>query len=365
MSDLAAHTERGAADVAVGTSAMPPPVGAAHAGGRGIALLALVLALAAGAFSAYLWVYERVQHEDQRRDFAARLAEMESRVTDAGRDAQRAMAMQQEMAAKLGTLETRLAESLQQQSALEALAKDVSRNRDAWLIAEIEYTVRLANQQLLVAGNVPAALNALENVEQRMQRMEHPRYGALRRVLARDIERLRGLPVVDVYATGGRVDQVLAAVDGLPLAMDARAQPAARPVATSAELPLWRRVLQDFWKELRQLVSIRRVDGQDTALLVPEQTYFLRENLKLRLLGARVALLARDAKSYQADVRAALAALERYFDQQDTAVAAAAATLRKLQSAPVQVTVPELTETLEALRKLHETRAQAPAKAPK
>mgnify|MGYP003454573853 CR=1 FL=1 len=98
----------------------------------------------------------------------------------------------------------------------------------------------------------------------------------------------------------------------------------------------------------------------DAVLLAPEQAFFLRENLKLRLLGARVALLSRDAQSYQGDLRAALTALERHFDVSDRTVAATAATLRKLQAAQVQVDVPDLAETLEALRKLRPLRAKAP-----
>jgi uroporphyrin-3 C-methyltransferase len=185
----------------------------------------------------------------------------------------------------------------------------------------------------------------------------------LRRALVRDIERLKALPLVDVYGTGARLDDAIAAIDRLPLAMDARVRPdaeAATPVPAT-NLPAWERVVREAWRELRQLVRVQSSGAQDAALLAPEQTFFLRENLKLRLLGARIALLSRDGKSYQDDLQAALSALERHFDVRDSSVATTAAALRKLQAAQVQIDLPDLQETLEALRKLRLPRAKGSA----
>lgn len=326
------------------------------------AILALVLALAAVGFTGYQWVRDRGNDDALRRELAGRLADMEARNKDALLRTGQATAALKEAEIKLGMLEAKLAESQSQQIALETLYQELSRSRDEWTVAEIEQSVLLASQQLQIAGNVHAALIGMENAETRLKRMDQPRYGALRRVLSRDIERLKALPLIDVYGTSAKIDEVLAAIEKLPLAMDARARPEAS-VATPApaELPGWERLLRGIWQELRQLVRVQRVDRQDTGLLAPEQSFFLRENMKLRLLGARVALLARDTKSYQADLRTALTMLERHFDIRDSAVTTAAATLRKLQGAPVRVDAPDLTETLEVLRKLRVSRAKAPA----
>lgn len=326
-----------------------------------VAGLALVLALAAVGFSGYQWVRERGEDDALRRELAGRLAGVESRNKDAVQHAEQATAALKEAGTKLGVLEARLADSQSQQLALEALYQELSRSRDEWSIAEVEQSVLLASQQLQITGNVRAALIGLENAEARLQRMDQPRYGALRQVIARDIERLKSLPQIDVYGAGSRIDDVFSAIEKLPLAMDARVRPDARaPALIAADLPLWERVLREAWAEVRQLVRVQRADQQDVALLAPEQSFFLRENLKLRLLGARVALLSRDSKSFKADLGAALTLLERFFDVRDTAVTAALSTLRKLQEAPVQIDVPELTDTLEVLRKLRLSRAKAP-----
>jgi len=344
---------------AAAAAAVSPAATSAPAGSR-LPLLALIVAVAVALFSGYQWYRNRGEDDALRRELARRLAEMEIQNKEAaGRAAQAATALR-EAEVKLGVLEAKLAESQSQQIALETLYQELSRNRDEGAFADIEQSVLLASQQLQIAANVRAALIGLENAESRLQRMDQPRYAALRRSLARDIERLKGLPLVDIYGSSARLDDVIAAVDKLPLAMDAHAKPEKFAQAMpAADVPAWERVLGEIWQELRQLVRIQRSGVQDAALLAPEQAFFLRENLKLRLVGARVALLSRDTKSYQVDLRAALGMLEKHFEKGDTTVIATTGTLRKMQAAQVQVDIPDLAETLEALRKLRLPRGKS------
>lgn len=331
--------------------------------GSALSVLALIVALGAAGFTAYQWHQDRGEETVLRSELARRLADMETQNKDAAMRVQQAAQTLRDTEVKVGVLEAKIAESQNQQVALEALYQELSRNRDEWAFADIEQSVLMASQQLQVAANVRTALIGLENVEARLQHMDQPRYLALRRALAQDIERLKALPLVDVYGTSARLDDAIGAIDRLPLAMDARARPdavAAVP-APGAELPAWERVMREAWRELRQLVRVQSSDIQDAALLAPEQAFFLRENLKLRLLGARIALLSRDGKSYQGDLQAALTALERHFDVRDSGVAATATALRKLQAAQVQIDLPDLQETLGALRKLRVPRAKGSA----
>jgi uroporphyrin-3 C-methyltransferase len=341
-------------------AAVVSPAGTSSATGSRLPLFALIVAVAVALFSGYQWYRNRGEDDALRRELARRLAEMEIQNKEgASRAAQAATALR-EAEVKLGVLEAKLAESQSQQIALESLYQELSRNRDEGAFADIEQSVLLASQQLQIAANVRAALIGLENAESRLQRMDQPRYAALRRSLARDIERLKGLPLVDIYGSSARLDDVIAAVDKLPLAMDAHAKPEKFAQAVpAADVPAWERVLGEIWQELRQLVRIQRSGVQDAALLAPEQAFFLRENLKLRLVGARLALLSRDTKSYQVDLRAALVMLEKHFEKGDTTVIATTGTLRKMQSAQVQVDIPDLAETLEALRKLRLPRGKS------
>jgi uroporphyrin-3 C-methyltransferase len=351
--------ERTSADLA---SVKPGAAVSSARPGSALPVLALIVALGAAGFTAYQWYQDRGEETVLRSELARRLAGMETQNKEAALRVQQAAQALHDTEVKVGVLEAKLAESQNQQVALEALYQELSRNRDEWAFADIEQSVLLASQQLQIAANVRTALIGLENVEARLQRMDQPRYSALRRALTRDIERLKALPLVDVYGTGARLDDAIAAIDRLPLAMDARARPdAVAATAPAAEVPAWERVVREAWRELRQLVRVQSVDVQDAALLAPEQAFFLRENLKLRLLGARIALLSRDGKSYRDDLQAALSALQRHFDARDASVITTAAALRKLQTAQVQIDLPDLQETLEALRKLRVPRAKGSA----
>jgi uroporphyrin-3 C-methyltransferase len=154
-----------------------------------------------------------------------------------------------------------------------------------------------------------------------------------------------------------KLDQLIAAVDSLPLMQDAR--PQATAVAKRESDGFWERLFAELLGELKQLVRIQNVEGADPALLSPPQAFFLRENLKLRLLNARLALLARDETAYRSDVKVAATWLERYFDTRSQAAAAMAATLKQLGSGTVGASFPTIGESLAAVRGYKSVRQQA------
>jgi uroporphyrin-3 C-methyltransferase len=314
---------------------------------------ALWIAALALAFAAWQWYDGRGEAAALREETAAKLRD--GRLAAA--EAREAIAAVQ---AKLATLESRLADAQDQRIALDALYQELARNRDDWAYAEIEQSLFIANQQLALAGNVKAALAALQAADNRLRGMDRPQLVSLRKAINRDIERLKAAPHVDTLAISARLDALIAQVDRLPLAMEARPQPAEpRPEAPgAADASPWAR----FWTELRgdlsQLVRVERMDKADPALLAPSQAFFLRENLRLRLIGARLALLARDATSYKADLKAARDWLGRYYATRNNNVARALATLRNLHDAEVGIEAQEISATLEAMRNLRAARAR-------
>ena len=102
--------------------------------------------------------------------------------------------------------------------------------------------------------------------------------------------------------------------------------------------------------ELKQLVRVRRVDKTDLALVAPEQAWFLRENLKLRLLAARLAMLNRDEDSFRNDLAIAQDWVQRYFSPQDALTKSMLASLRDLAALPVAQQEADLTDSIKALR---------------
>ncbi|HKO88468.1 MAG TPA: fused uroporphyrinogen-III synthase HemD/membrane protein HemX [Burkholderiales bacterium] len=319
-----------------------------RAGNSSIALVLCGLAILAAAAG---WYDMRRQLNQTREQIARQVRDVSAEARDARLISQATQEAVREMQAKVGALDAKQAEAQSQQVALETLYQELSRNRDDWVLAEIEQTLTIASQQLQLAGNVQAALLALQSVDARLARSDRPQLLALRKAVARDIEKLRAAPNVDVTGMTLRVDQVIAQADSLPLLIDARAKEDA-PAVAQTDAPWWRRWPQGAWQELRQLVRVQRLDAVDQKLLSPEQRYFARENLKLRLLHGRIALLQRDQNAFRADMKAAEQILRGYFDPREKAVVTAAGTVAQLHEAAVNVDLPTISDSLAAIQNL-------------
>ena len=348
--------------ILAGDPAAAPVAGDTLPGARPSYLHPLVLVAAlACAVLAWQWYDSRqqisaLQYELGRRLAAADVENKESRgVAEQVREATR------EALVKLGVLEAKLQESQNQQIALEALYQELSRSRDESLLADVEQTLLVASQQLQLAGNVKSALIALQAADARLARLDRPQLAGLRKVIARDVERLTLAPYVDVIGISARIDNLMGTIDSLPLAIEVRPQEsaAAKSAAAEADANAWVRFTRELWRDMRDLVRVEKMDRPDIPLLTPAQTYFLRENLKLRLLGARLALLAHDEKSFKADLKAARDWLTRYYDARDKTVANAVAAVRQLHDSQVSIEVPDVAASLDAVRNYRLTRERA------
>src|SRR5438552_1661509 len=333
--------------------AAPPPTapGTSREPARRRRWLMIALAVALAAAIAAVWIDARNRDRQLRTEVAQRLAEL-----DAGDKALRASLVTaqdslRDAQAKIALLENRLAESQTQQAALDALYRELAPSRDEWALTEIEQVLLLASQQLQLAGNVSAALAALQLADSKLQRLDRPQFVPLRRALARDMDRLKAVPFVDVSGLSLRLDQAISAVDSLPLALEERL-PAPQAAPSAKDEPGWRRFLREAWQDVRQLVRIENLDRPEAPLLSPQQQYFLRENLKLRLLSVRFDLLFRDQANFRADLNASDAWLRKYFDTRSGPVQAMLTLIRQLQATDMAIEIPDLARSLEAVRVL-------------
>jgi len=321
-------------------------------------LIFIAIALAAGLATLF-WLDARGRIGATQEELARRLRDIEHDAREARSIARQSQEGMREAQVKVAQLEARLAESQSQQLALETLYQELSRNRDEWQLAEIEQVLAIASQQLQLAGNVRAALLALQLAEARLAEADRPQFTPVRRALARDIERLKSLPVLDIAAMSSRIDSLVAGVDSLPLAFDERTERAAA-TKEPQERGFWSRLGSEVWSEVRQLVVVRQVGTSEPPLLPPPQAYFLRENLRLRLLNARLSLLARDEAGYREDLRAAQAWIGRYFDPRSKRAADALAQLKQLSAASISFEMPTISESLDAVRGFKSRRTRAP-----
>lgn len=358
-------------------AAVNPPAGKS----RWLGILAMVTAVA--ALGALVWAGTLSQRlATTQQEMARRTADTLAEVVAARNAAMQAESVSKELAARLGVAELRLSEVSLQRTQLEELMLSVSRSRDDSLVQDIESTVRLAIQQSQLTGSAQPLISALLGAEQRIERAAQPRLNPVQRAIARDIERLRAAELVDVPALVTRIDELLRQVDEWPLR---NAPLATRPTSLPAlELPeepepavaeeeadepvlngglaarqwarfnVWRADLTSRWLQnvrasTADLVRVSRIDHPEAALLAPEQSYLLRENIKLKLLNVRLGLLGRQLDTARADVLNTRELVHRFFDDSSPAVRMALQSLAQLHADIRQESVPRPDETLGAL----------------
>ncbi len=332
----------------------------------GLAVLALLLAIVATAFS---WrAQERARALEL--ELVKRQQEIQQQAAEARLLSQQTHEGQRETVAKLSLLEARLSEVAVQRSQLEDLIQSLSRSRDENVVVDIDAGLRVAQQQSAISGSAEPLVAALRQADERLARYNQPRLEGVRRAIARDLDRVRKAAVADIGSLVIRLDEAVRMVDELPLLSVAEPREPARAVqaeagAASAAAPAsaassgawaewtrpgaWQQAAERAWAEVRSLVRVTRIARPEAVLMAPEQAFFLRENLKLRLLNARLALLSRQFDTVQSDLQTALGVIDRYHDRSSRRTQLAQELLRQVAAQARQGSVPRPDDTLAAL----------------
>ena len=332
----------------------------------GIAIAIVVLTLAALALA---WATQR-RVNALEQELVRRQTDSQAQATEARVAARAAQDLARDTAAKTALLEARVAEASMQRSQIEELLQSVSRSRDENVVADVEAAVRVALQQSAITGSAEPLVATLKQADERLARYNQPRLERVRRAVNRDLDRVKSLGVVDISSLTLRLDEAVRMVDELPLLAHAESRGKAaapsrqtsvaasvKPASAPSNEPEWHGRALQWWREaaaqvgaeLRALVRVTRIDQPEAMLVTPEQQFFVRENLKLRLLNARLALLSRQFDIAQSDLRDAQGALDRYFERQSKRVTAVSDLLRQVATQARQTGVPRPDETLTAL----------------
>ena len=307
--------------------------------------------LCALAMSALLWW----KLQDIQETLARQSADSGSVSVEARASAKQAQELSRDTAARLALNETRWSEVALQRSQLEELMQSLSRSRDENLVVDIESALRLALQQAQLTGSVQPLVAALKSAQQRLSRVAQPRLSPVLRALTRDLERVQSISVTDTPALLVKFDELVRMVDELPLANAVgvtKAAPAPAPASTWARAisaSWWEQWLREVGTQVADLVRISRIDQPEATLLSPDQGFFVRENLKLRLLNARLGLLARQFEASRNDVLLVRRDVQRYFESTGRKSQAALAMLQEVETQLKQVELPRLDDSLTAL----------------
>ena len=307
-----------------------------------------VVAVAALMACVLLWQKVSAMQEHLARQSGDAIGQ----ASDAKGSARQAQDLAIETAAKLAITDARLSEVALQRTQVEELIQSLSRSRDENLVADLDSAVRLAQQQAQLTGSVEPLLSALKTAETRLARAAQPRLAGVQRAVAHDVARIRATPLSDTPTLLLQLDELTVLADDLPLANAVGQIRSTDPLARKPQEAMsawWLRIGAELQAQVKDLVRVSKISEPEAALLSPEQSFFLRENFKLRILNARVGLMSRQIEPARADLASASSLLARYFAPASRKTQTAALVLQQLQDRMRLLEVPRIEETLAAL----------------
>jgi uroporphyrin-III C-methyltransferase len=351
---------------------------------------AVFLLTAASAASVMLAWRAEQRGASLEQELVRRQQDSAAKVTEARTLAKQAQESANDAGAKLALLEVKVSEVAVHRGQLEELVQSLSRSRDDNLLIDLDAALRVAMQQSTITGSVEPLVATLKQSDERLARYNLPRLEGVRRAVNRDLDRTKAISVTDIASLSLKLDEAIRTADELPLvggaassapnniqnsvkdakspdlalrsasaaaaSSPAKLALAAQPAASGAlnNWPdklgaVWSNVSTRVWGEVKSLVRVSRIDYPEAMLLSPEQAFFVRENFKLRLLNARLAIMSRQFDTAQTDLQAATQALERYFDRNAKRTVVTTDLVRQLIAQARQVNVPRPDDTLAAI----------------
>ena len=339
--------------------------------GNGVAWLALLLSLVAAAAAGYMFSRDWLAARDNNADDAfasidsrlsaaqedmsaldARVAELDGRNDGSSAEID---ALRQELDERVRLLSSLPARMSSLESSVSSLAGISEGARDAWLVAEAEYYMQIANAQLQLANNPHLAALALSMADERLVQLGNPSLTDVRRAIADELAVLNVMEKPDIAGATLTLASLARVVESLPLANAGR-DTAADEQGADEEQSGMNRAWSSMKSAMSGLVKVTPPDQAKLALLSPDGEYFLRNNLALQLQSARLALLRGEQTVFEQALDDTNALLSQYFDSDSAQVASAQETLAEIRGNVFTTAVPDISESLRLLRQFQALR---------
>jgi len=318
-----------------------------------MSIIAILLCFVSFGLVAWVWVVNNQHFTAIEKSLSAKLDDFRGVNEQAFALAKQADDRSAKTQAQTILIQEKLAESRDQQEVLQTLYDQLAEDREETVLAEVEQLVTIANQQLQLSNNIKAAILAMQAAQQHLEPIHLPRANQLREVIGNDIQMLREYPQTDMFEVSADLDRLSMLCTNLPLISD-RKNTVEPVVAEQNEQDLTKfgkiqRFAYAVWNDMKQLVTIERIDKPEPPLLTASHSFYLRENLKLRLITARIAFLQHDETSYNADLATVKDWLIQYFDSKQSDTENALKIIAGLQANKIAIEMPQLTESIEAI----------------
>ena len=316
-------------------------------------VVVLVLLTAAMLYVLYAVTQTDRSTVEQERAVAQKMETLDSRIQSLENKLTESAAVTDE----LSQSQQDLADSLQ------ALQKERPDSDQDWTIREVEYLVLIAMRRLHLERDINTAYTALQTADQRLHDLEDPALNPIREQLAADMNALQNVEQPDIEGMAAYLTDLIKRIETLPtknIIMDDQGSIAVSDEADAkTDQKNWRDLPKMVWHELKSLVVIKRTDNAGTAFIMPNEEYYLYQNLKLELANSRLALLRRDSETFARSIDLAQLWLSSYFNQDAAAIENILAALKKMQGLELKPTLPDISRSLQTVRdfiKINQTR---------
>ena len=332
--------------------------------GKGMAVAAILLSMVALLGTGFTWYQNQVlgvQHESKLALGVSEIGSQVSRLGDSIARIQRdqvKVVTQADLTTRVIELQSAIGSDISamqnSQSALnDSIAKinaDLNTGVNQYVVDEVSQLLRMANHNAMFTGNIDSATNALTLADNQLKALSDPRYAAVRVIINSEIAELRNVQLADIESISANLHSIAGLIENLPLANEPPAQAMEAPppeLETS-----WRTELAKVWHDILNSISIQRVDEPPKPLLVPQQRYFLTQNLQLRLAAAELALLQSKELVFKRNIKDAIKWLGDYFDMANPAVVSVLEQLNEIVEQPINAKLPSITGSYEALQNI-------------
>jgi len=312
--------------------------------GGAIAWLALLLALTAGGLGVV--TYRDIATLKSDTSVSEQLVQRDNRISELQGKLESLGAMLLETRASLQGLEQ--AQLLNEQQ-LRGLTAGMSIDNSDLAVAEIEQLLIMAIHNLTLERDVDTALAALEAADKRIASLDEPQLSATRAQLTADINSLKAVNQVDTTGLSLYLADLLGRVSDLPLNQVPVVESVMVDIPEDATRPAWRRLLLAVWQEFRSMFVVTRTGSNAQATLLPDETYFLYQNLRLQLETARLAVIRQDTENLRTSLQLISSWLTDYFDTSDSSVANILQTTEKMAALELDPELPDISSSLETL----------------
>jgi len=222
-----------------------------------------------------------------------------------------------------------------------------------WMVSEAEYLLRLASHRVSLERDLATAREALLLADQRLRDTRDPGWLAVREQIARDINTIDGTSLPDVAGLSAKLGALIDQVPQLKLTkntLGTTSEPTADVATTEGQARTWDSLLDNLIAGFKSTIRVRRNDQPQQAMLAPEQQYFLYENLRLQLEGARLAVAKGDPSLFQDNLKTIANWLGTYFDPGHQLAQAMLNAVNELKAINIKPGLPDLSRSLHELQ---------------